>query len=64
MHTLVVPQSTRLSVVFNSHNAWTLKVANVKQSDEGEYMCQINTVPMISQVSRLQEFCEFVLNND
>ncbi|CAD6999237.1 unnamed protein product [Ceratitis capitata] len=33
--------------------AWILKIRDVKESDKGWYMCQINTDPMKSQVGYL-----------
>ena len=33
---------------------WTLHIRDVKQSDQGGYMCQINTDPMLSQIGYLE----------
>ncbi|XP_008203766.1 hemicentin-2 isoform X2 [Nasonia vitripennis] len=48
MHTHMVAPNPRLSVTHNGHNAWKLHVLNVKPSDSGTYMCQVNTDPMRS----------------
>ena len=37
----------------NMTGTWHLLIRNLKESDRGCYMCQINTSPMISQVGCL-----------
>lgn len=46
--------------------AWILKIRDVKESDMGWYMCQINTDPMKSQVGYLDVVGElrFVMFNE
>ena len=39
-----------LQVTHNDKDTWTLVIKNVRQKDGGEYMCQVNSVPMVSQV--------------
>lgn len=51
IHTRMVAQNPRLSVTHNGHNTWKLHVTNVQPNDSGTYMCQVNTDPMMSQVS-------------
>ena len=41
-----------LQVTHNDKDTWTLVIKNVRQKDGGEYMCQVNSVPMVSQVIR------------
>ena len=48
-------------VTHNDKDTWTLVIKNVRQKDGGEYMCQVNSVPMVSQVLHLFEpFCRFI----
>lgn len=39
----MVTQNTRYSVSHEEANRWTLRIHNVRDSDEGCYLCQINT---------------------
>lgn len=41
--------------------AWILKIRDVKESDKGWYMCQINTDPMKSQIAYLDVVGKFSL---
>lgn len=50
IHNHMVAHNPRLSVTHNGHNTWKLHVSSVQRSDAGEYMCQINTDPMKTQV--------------
>lgn len=43
-----------MSITHAEKRAWILKIKDVKESDKGYYMCQINTDPMKSQVVYLQ----------
>ena len=45
----VVTRNSRISVIQREGNLWQLTIKSVKPSDQGWYMCQINTDPMISQ---------------
>ena len=38
----------------NDKDTWTLLIREVKTKDAGEYMCQVNSVPMVSQVAHLE----------
>lgn len=51
IHTNLIAHNHRLTVTHNGHNTWKLNVFNVQKNDTGSYMCQINTQPMILQVS-------------
>ncbi|XP_037867476.1 lachesin isoform X1 [Bombyx mori] len=53
IHTNMVALNPRLSVTYNNHNTWKLRVSNVQPNDSGTYMCQVNTDPMKSQMGHL-----------
>lgn len=42
--------------------AWILKIRDVKESDKGWYMCQINTDPMKSQIAYLDVVGKFFIS--
>ncbi|XP_037913495.1 neurotrimin isoform X1 [Hermetia illucens] len=50
----VITKNHRMSITHAEKRAWILKIKDVKESDKGYYMCQINTDPMKSQVVYLQ----------
>jgi hypothetical protein len=50
LHNKVVTQNSRISVTHDSHRTWQLHIRQVKESDRGCYMCQINTSVMKKQV--------------
>ena len=50
MHTRVVTHNSRVSVSHDNQRTWHLHIRQVKESDRGCYMCQINTVAMKSQL--------------
>nr|CAD7405878.1 unnamed protein product [Timema poppensis] len=52
IHDHVITHNPRVSVSHNDYSIWNLHVKNVQEEDRGMYMCQINTDPMKSQVSR------------
>lgn len=52
IHNRMVTHNPRLSVTHNGHDTWKLHISNVQQNDSGSYMCQVNTDPMRSQVSK------------
>ncbi|KAH7640694.1 hemicentin-1-like [Dermatophagoides farinae] len=49
----VVTRNSRISLTQSEHKIWTLHIKNVQESDRGGYMCQINTMPMKSQIGYL-----------
>lgn len=53
IQTHVIIKNPRLSVTYKEDRAWVLKIKEVKESDEGFYMCQINTEPMKHQIGYL-----------
>ncbi|CAG2159647.1 unnamed protein product [Oppiella nova] len=54
MHDTVIFRSGRLSVTTHAANTFNLYIHDIREEDSGEYMCQINTNPMISQSGFLQ----------
>lgn len=49
----VITKNHRMSVVHAEKRSWVLRIKDVKESDKGWYMCQINTDPMKSQTGYL-----------
>ncbi|KAJ6648330.1 Lachesin [Pseudolycoriella hygida] len=49
----VITKNHRMVITHAEKRAWILKIRDVKESDMGWYMCQINTDPMKSQVGYL-----------
>ena len=49
----VITKNHRISISHTEHRIWQLRIRDVKESDRGWYMCQINTDPMKSQVGYL-----------
>lgn len=54
IHDHVITHNPRVSVSHNDHSTWNLHIRNVQEEDRGQYMCQINTDPMESQVGRFR----------
>lgn len=50
----VITKNHRISVTHSEHKTWYLHIREVRETDRGWYMCQINTDPMKSQVGYLQ----------
>ncbi|CAH1125412.1 unnamed protein product [Ceutorhynchus assimilis] len=53
IHNHVITKNHRIAVTHAEHRNWYLHIRDVRRSDEGWYMCQINTDPMKSQVGYL-----------
>ncbi|XP_033226342.1 limbic system-associated membrane protein-like isoform X2 [Belonocnema kinseyi] len=49
----VITKNYRIGVTHIDHRIWFLHIREVRESDRGWYMCQINTDPMKSQVGYL-----------
>ncbi|XP_016840239.1 neurotrimin isoform X2 [Nasonia vitripennis] len=49
----VITKNHRIGVSHSEHRTWFLHIKEVKESDRGWYMCQINTDPMKSQIGYL-----------
>ncbi|XP_058797203.1 lachesin-like isoform X2 [Phymastichus coffea] len=54
VHKHVVTKISRFSVSNDNHKTWLLHIHAVERQDRGYYMCQVNTVPMMSQVGFLE----------
>ncbi|CAL4067920.1 unnamed protein product, partial [Meganyctiphanes norvegica] len=50
----VVTHNTRVSITHDEHRTWSLHIKQVKETDRGCYMCQINTPIMKNQVGCLE----------
>ncbi|KAH0811456.1 hypothetical protein GEV33_011335 [Tenebrio molitor] len=53
IHSHVITKNHRIGVTHSEHKTWYLHIKEVRESDRGWYMCQINTDPMKSQVGYL-----------
>ncbi|XP_037883736.1 igLON family member 5 [Glossina fuscipes] len=53
IHNQVITKNQRITLTHTEHRIWQLRIRDVKESDHGWYMCQINTDPMKSQVGYL-----------
>ncbi|GLV45446.1 Dpr-interacting protein eta [Carabus blaptoides fortunei] len=53
IHSHVITKNHRIGVTHSEHRTWYLHIREVRESDRGWYMCQINTDPMKSQVGYL-----------
>ncbi|XP_051175003.1 limbic system-associated membrane protein-like isoform X2 [Leptopilina boulardi] len=49
----VITKNYRIGVTHTDHRIWILHIREVRETDRGWYMCQINTDPMKSQVGYL-----------
>ncbi|XP_020280041.1 protein amalgam-like [Pseudomyrmex gracilis] len=49
----VITKNHRIGVTHSEHKTWLLHIRDVRESDRGNYMCQINTDPMKSQIGYL-----------
>ncbi|XP_067120306.1 lachesin-like isoform X2 [Centruroides vittatus] len=54
IHTHVITRDSRIRVSNNNHRQWYLHIKEVRIEDQGSYMCQINTEPMVSQLGYLE----------
>ncbi|KAG8177036.1 hypothetical protein JTE90_013191 [Oedothorax gibbosus] len=50
LHRHVISPSYRITISHSEHRVYTLQIGHLQESDRGPYMCQVNTVPMLSQV--------------
>ncbi|XP_076308457.1 protein amalgam-like [Tachypleus tridentatus] len=53
IHDHVITRNYRISLSHVDSRNFVLHIKNVKESDRGGYMCQLNTAPMMSQVGYL-----------
>lgn len=50
----VITKNHRIAVSQSDRRTWFLHIKEVRESDRGWYMCQINTDPMKSQVGYME----------
>lgn len=50
----MISRNYRLRVSNSDANTWFLHIDQAKLSDRGYYMCQVNTVPMLSRQGYLE----------
>ncbi|XP_037080481.1 protein amalgam-like [Pollicipes pollicipes] len=53
IHDKVITSISRFRLVPEDPQTWVLHISDVQSSDGGYYMCQVNTVPLMSQVGFL-----------
>ncbi|XP_076336856.1 lachesin-like isoform X2 [Tachypleus tridentatus] len=53
IHQNVITRNYRISLSHSDNKNFVLQLRHVQESDKGGYMCQLNTVPMMSQVGYL-----------
>ncbi|EDW03065.1 GH10699 [Drosophila grimshawi] len=49
----VITKNQRIGIANSEHKTWTMRIRDIKETDKGWYMCQINTDPMKSQMGYL-----------
>lgn len=63
IHSHVITKNHRIGVTHTEHRTWYLHIRDVRESDRGWYMCQINTDPMKSQIGYLDVVGEIRKHN-
>lgn len=53
IHNHVISRSRRVGVTHSDQRVWFLHIRELRETDRGWYMCQINTDPMKSQLGYL-----------
>lgn len=56
----VVTHNARVTLTHDQHRTWNLHIRQVKESDSGCYMCQINTPIMKNQVGCIKVHGEWL----
>ncbi|KAJ1522304.1 hypothetical protein ONE63_002601 [Megalurothrips usitatus] len=59
MHNRVVTHNSRVAVSHDNQRTWRLHIRQIKETDRGCYMCQINTSVMRSQVGCIDVHGEY-----
>uniref|UniRef100_A0A336K1E9 CSON001858 protein n=1 Tax=Culicoides sonorensis TaxID=179676 RepID=A0A336K1E9_CULSO len=49
----VITKNHRVGVTYTENKTWQVRIKDIRESDKGWYMCQINTDPMKSQMGYL-----------
>lgn len=60
MHTKLVTHNSRIGVTHDNSRTWRLRIRQLKESDRGCYMCQINTSIMKIQQGCLDVYGKFI----
>ncbi|GAB0090667.1 Immunoglobulin-like domain [Sergentomyia squamirostris] len=60
----VVTHNARYSVVHEDMRTWRLKIRQLRESDRGCYMCQINAIPMKKQLGCIDVYVPPDINDD
>ncbi|CAO1292881.1 unnamed protein product, partial [Diamesa hyperborea] len=50
----VITKNHRVGITFTEKKTWQLRIKDIRESDKGWYMCQINTDPMKSQTGYME----------
>lgn len=53
IQTHVVTKNNRILVTHTDNRVWRLHIRNIRPTDRGFYMCQINTEPMQKQIAHV-----------
>ncbi|XP_052863912.1 opioid-binding protein/cell adhesion molecule homolog [Anopheles cruzii] len=49
----VITKNKRIGIIYTEKKTWQLRIKDIRETDRGWYMCQINTDPMKSQMGYL-----------
>lgn len=61
LHARVVTHNTRVSVTHDNFKTWQLHIRQIKETDKGCYMCQINTNIMKKQVGCIDVHSKYLI---
>ena len=56
----VITRNPRIGVSHDGHSVWNLHIRDVERSDEGQYMCQINTARAKTRLGNLHVVGELI----
>lgn len=59
IQTHVITKNHRMTITHVEGRKWVLRIKDVKESDKGWYMCQVNTDPMRNQIGFLNVVGKF-----
>lgn len=60
----VITKNHRIAVTHSDQRTWSLHIKDVRETDQGWYMCQLNTDPMKSQTAYLEVVGELNLEQE
>ncbi|GAB6018916.1 hypothetical protein CHUAL_000569 [Chamberlinius hualienensis] len=65
VHNHVITRNYRITTSHSDERTWFLHIKQIQESDRGYYMCQINTIPVKSQMGHLDvQFPPNILDNE